>query len=117
MSPAIDRQSLNHCAIREVPVSVFLMYLWGEMNSTSSYSSTLLTPLLISNLVIVTRKYSLSVFSLLIFLEIYLMILQWFGNIQRELRKNVYCIALGVIFCICQLGYVCKSCSYILYPY
>ena len=32
------------CAVRIIPfVDVFLMHLWGEMNSTSSYSSTILT--------------------------------------------------------------------------
>ena len=35
----------NQCSLRIVPfVDVFLMHLWGEMNSTSSYSSTILTP-------------------------------------------------------------------------
>ena len=33
------------CSVRLVPfVDVFLMHLWGEMNSTSSYFSSILTP-------------------------------------------------------------------------
>ena len=33
-------------SVRIVPfVGVFLMHLWGEMNSSSSYSSAILTPL------------------------------------------------------------------------
>ena len=35
----------SRCSLRIVPfVDVFLMYLWGETNSTSSYSSILTTP-------------------------------------------------------------------------
>lgn len=34
----------NQCYVRIVPfVDIFLMHLWGEMNSTSSYSAAILT--------------------------------------------------------------------------
>ena len=35
----------NRCSVRVVPfVDVFLMHLWGEVNSMSSYSSATLIP-------------------------------------------------------------------------